>query len=150
MPSSAGEAFLLVLSGILGIYCEFIWPGRLLPFFGGCALAALGVAGLARMPLSGLGLCGIASALSLFLIEAFSRFNLLPGLGAIISLSIGSSLLVQAPARIPIVLAVLVSIVFGCLTLFLLYAAKQARRSKWSDLNSQRNIRELLASRGVE
>ncbi len=140
------EAFLLVLSGTLGIYCEFIRPGRVFPGLAGSVSVAAGIRAIARMQLSHTGMVLIGLAIALFLLELFWlkalwRVNLLAGLAGIVSLTIGFCLLVRGPGGIPPALAISAGISFGCLTLFLCYQAKRARRNKWSDVALEQLVR---------
>jgi len=141
------EAFLLVLSGTLGVYCEFIRPGRVFPGLAGSVLAAAGIRGFACMQLTRAGMVLIGLAIALFLLEvfwleAFWRANLLAGLAGIVSLTIGFCLLVRGPGGIPPALAIFAGISFGCLTLFLCCGAKRARRNKWSDVAPEQLVQQ--------
>jgi membrane-bound serine protease (ClpP class) len=58
-------AFLMTVTGMLSIYCEFIWPGRVVPGVFGAVLLIFGAHSLWNFAptASGLILIGIAAAL---------------------------------------------------------------------------------------
>ncbi len=127
-------AFLITLVGLLGVYCEFVRPGRVFPGLAGSVLAIGGIYDLTRHPLSRGGLILVGLALALFGLEAFWRVDFVGGLLATASLSAGSSLLLSGPERLRPALAISASILFGGITVLLCYGAKRARRNKWSDI----------------
>ncbi len=131
----SGYAFLLVLLGLLAIYSEFLWPGRILPGVAGCALTVVGCYFLWQNSPTVIGLGLIGMAVVSFIAEAFWRVDLVAGLLGIVALCCGSCLLIDGSRRIPPAFALPSSVVFGGITMFLLNAAKRARRSKWSDNN---------------
>jgi membrane-bound ClpP family serine protease len=131
---SPGEAFLSVISGVLGIYCEFIWPGRVFAGIAGAAFTCAGIFALARRPLTPAGVMLLTLAAGLFLIEAFWRVDMIAGLAGTVCLTAGAILLVRAPAAIPPAFALPTCIIFGGVTILLSRGAKRARRNKWSDL----------------
>ncbi len=128
-------AFLLVLTGLLGAYSEFVWPGRVLPGLAGCVLTIVGAYFLWQNSLTAVGLTLVGAAILFFVAEAFWRVNLIAGLFGITALSCGFWLLIDGPRRIPPALAVPSSVAFGGITVFLLHAAKRARSNKWSDIH---------------
>lgn len=130
MLLTSSEAFLSVLSGLSFVYCEFVWPGRFFPFVIGSLAACFGLSAFGRMPLDSVGLGFIALASVLFLLEAVWPVDFLAGFAATICLVIGFSTLTPKSERIPMMLSVPVCLLFGGLTVFLLYAAKRARRNK--------------------
>ena len=123
------HGFLLLLSGILGIYCEFLWPGRMLPGVLGCALAATAAYFLWQNSPTRVALALLGVAVLLFLIEIFWTVDFLAGITATLLLACGFSLLFPAPRAIPLVLVVPVSLAFGSTTLLLAHTAKIGRAS---------------------
>jgi membrane-bound ClpP family serine protease len=151
---TAGAAFILILLGMVCMYGEFIWPGRVFPCLAGSLLMIAGVEGLARMHLSSWGMTLIALGFALFLVEAFWGINLVAGIIGTALLSVGASLLVRAPAHLSPELTVPACTLFGGLTVFLCWKAKRARRNKWSDLAELRagwiTTRELSGPEAVD
>lgn len=131
----SGYAFLLVLVGLLAIYSELVWPGRVLPGVVGCVSTIAGGYFLWQNSPTAVGVALIAAAIIFFLAEAFWKVDLIAGILGIVALSSGSCLLINGSRRIPPALALPGSIIFGGITAFLLSAAKRARRNKWSDMN---------------
>ncbi len=132
---AAGDAFILVLLGAVGVYVEFIRPGRVVAGLTGSLLAIAGLHGLAGAQLNGTGIALTAMAAALLLIEAFWRIDFVAGLAGTAALTVGGCLLVQQPARVSPGLTIPACIVFGSATMFLCWQAKRARRNKWQDLN---------------
>jgi membrane-bound ClpP family serine protease len=134
MPVGPNTAFVLLIFGVLGIYCELIWPRRVAPGVMGAAAAVTGSYFLFRWPLEIAGLV-LLSAGALFLIaEACWGGNLLLGALGAIALTAGFCLLLPTPRRIVPELAIPLSAMFGLLSALLASRAKRARRNKWADL----------------
>jgi membrane-bound serine protease (ClpP class) len=132
---AAGDAFILVLLGAVGLYVEFIRPGRVVPGLTGSLLAVAGMHGLAGAQLNRTGIAVTVIAAALFLIEAFWRIDFLAGLGGTAALTVGCCILVQQPARLSPALTIPACIVCGSATTFLCWQGKRARRNKWQDLS---------------
>lgn len=124
------HAFVLLILGVLAIYCEFIRPGRIFPILAGSALAVIGSYFLWRNSPTRIGLVLAGVALALFAAEALSAIDLVFGILGVISLTAASRLLFDNPHRIPAALGVPVSLLFGAITVFLSRVAKRARRNK--------------------
>ena len=120
--------------GILGIYSEFIWPGRVLPGLLGAAALVCGCYFLSRHSPSGAGLVLIGIATLLFVAESLYRTYFFTGAVATACLAVGACKLFNRAPGIEAGLAIPVSIVFGGVTVFLGSAAKRARRNKCSDI----------------
>lgn len=125
---------MLPLLGILGMYCEFIWPGRIVPGLSGAAAVVCGCYFLSQYTLSGLGLALICIAAAFFIAEAVYRTYFLAGTMAMVCLAIGGCKLIYSGPGIRAGVAIPVSIVFGGVTIFLGSAAKRATRNKRSDI----------------
>lgn len=130
-----GEAFILVLTGAVCVYGEFLRPGRVVPGLAGSLMAIAGVHGLSRIQLSRTGMLLVGTAAALFLLEAFCRLDFVAGVAATVLLAVGSSLLVRDPSHLSPALTIPACIVFGGVTIFLCWQAKRARRNKWQDLS---------------
>lgn len=127
---------MLLIFGLLGIYSEFIWPGRIVPGTLGAGAAVAGSYFLFRPPLDPLGLVLLGlGALSLTAEACFGPYLVFGALGAM-ALTPGFALLLPAPHRLAPALVIPVSVVFALLSALLACAAKRARRNKWSDLQS--------------
>lgn len=127
-------ALLLSLIGILGIYSEFIWPGRFLPALLGAAALVCGCYFLWRESPSRVGLVFIAAAMALFILESLYRTHFLAGAFASACLAVGACKLFREAPGIDAAVAIPASAAFGGLTTFLGSAAKRARLNKRSDL----------------
>lgn len=130
-PSSS---FVLALLGILGIYNEFIWPGRILPGLLGAAALVCGSCFLWRHSPSRVGLLFIGLALVLFILESVYRTYFVAGASASACLAVGACILFREGPGIEAGIAIPVSAVFGGITTFLGSVAKRARLNKRVDL----------------
>ena len=128
------NAFLLLVCGILCIYSESVWPGRVIPGLVGGVLAISGTYFLWRNSPTAIGLLLIGGAVIFFVAEAFWRVDLVSGVAGLVALTCGFCLLFPAPQGIAVRLAIPVCVIFGAITIFLMYQAKRARRNKRSDL----------------
>lgn len=129
-----GDALILLLLGVLGLYCEFLRPGRFLPALAGLSFATVGVYAFAQMEIEWKGLWLIALALALFGAEAWRQAHFVAAVAGTALLSVGCCLLVRSPAPVSPALAIPVCGIFGLVTTVLLRQANRARRNKWSDL----------------
>jgi membrane-bound ClpP family serine protease len=127
-------AFVLVLSGLLLLYCEAIWVGRIYFGLAGAVLFLSGVAGLWNLPHTLPGMTLIAAAILAFVIEAFFRTCFVAGILGTILLASGFWKLCPPPIAIAPGLILPLTALFGVLTLKLFAIAKQARRNKRDDL----------------
>jgi len=142
-------AFILLISGLLGVYAELARPGLVAPGLAGCVLSLSGAYFLSRDAPSGLGLALLSVAVLLFVAEAFWRVNFVAGVFAIMALTCGFCVLLRETPRISLALAIPVSVVFGSITLVLVYGAKRARQNKWADLDEGASA-ELSERKHVE
>ncbi|MBV8549717.1 MAG: hypothetical protein JOY54_00330 [Acidobacteriaceae bacterium] len=127
-------AFVLAIFGVLGIYCEFIWPGRVFQgLLGAAALVTGGYVLYRQSPSTGsLGL--IAASALLFLAETIWSTRFIAGVLATAALAAGACTMFSEPPRIGPGLAIPLSCVFGAITTALASIARRARRNKWSDI----------------
>lgn len=129
-------AFVVLIFGLLGVYAELVWPGRLVPGITGVAGALTGAYFLFRTPPTAAGLALLVLATALLIAEALrGPYFLFGSLGAI-ALAAGFYFLFAPPRRILPVLCIPVSLLFGGLTALLAVGTKRARRNKWSDVTS--------------
>jgi membrane-bound ClpP family serine protease len=126
----SNTAFCLVIFGVLAIYCEFIWPGRVLPSVCGSAAAVTGGYFLWRASPSALGIELLALATALFVIDAVANTRFLAGTAATATLTLGFLRLLSNPHNIRPVLAMPWCIVFGAITMALNWAARRGRHNK--------------------
>ena len=140
---SDNTALILVLSGSLSLFGEFLRPGRILPGLAGSALVIAGLRSLEHAPpnRSAMALLGIAAVL--FLVEAFWQVSIAAGLAGTAALTTGAVWLLphQTPA-----FTVPACLLFGCISTFLGWEAKRARRSKWSDLKDGEPARYIAGT----
>jgi membrane-bound serine protease (ClpP class) len=129
------SAFLLLIVGVLGIYWELIWPGRVLPGVLGAAAALAGAYFLAHEFLQTAGLLLLGMAVFLLMGEAFTGRYFVFGFLGTVALTAGFALLLPDWRRIAPELAIPVSVAFGTITTVLASLAKRARRNKWSGTN---------------
>ncbi len=128
-------AFVLAILGVLAIYCEFVWPGKVYPAVLGSIILIIGAYFLWLNSPTGIGLLLVGLATLLFLVETFWNSRFLAGVAATILLSFGFCRLFTGANRIRASLAIPVCIVFGAISVFLAYGARRARQNKWSDIS---------------
>ncbi len=137
-PDTVREAFrdpniawLAILAGILGIYCEFIRPGMVAPGVAGGMLTLLGIASLSSLPLNPAGLALLTLSASLFLWTVM-RTNLswLGTITAGVALIAGTGLLIDQENKINWLTAVASGLPFTALTGMLSAIAIRARGNK--------------------
>jgi membrane-bound serine protease (ClpP class) len=131
-----GAAFVLLIAGLLAVYSEFVWPGRVWPGLSGCALTVAGAYFLWRNAPTAIGLVLIGIAGALFVAEVFLSVDLICGIAGTAALAAGFYVLFPPSRRISPVLSIPVSLAFGGITAFLALAAKRARRNKRSDIEA--------------
>jgi membrane-bound ClpP family serine protease len=135
MPAGPNTAFLLLVSGLLAIECECIWPGRVFPGVAGAAAAIAGAWLLFRPPLEITGVSLLAASVVLLTAEALLGPYLLFGVIGALALIAGFSLLLPPSRAIAPAVAVPCSALLGFSTALLASLAKRARRNKWSDIS---------------
>ena len=104
-------AYLLLMVGIWGLILEFSHPGSLLPGTVGSICLILGLYALHTLPLNYAGLGLIILGIILFVLETQTPTNGILTIGGVISLGIGSFMLIGGEARyislsIPLILTV--------------------------------------------
>ena len=127
-------AFCLVIFGVLGIYCEFIWPGRVWQGVLGGAAAATGGYFLWAASPSHSGLALLAVAAGLFLLGALVETFCVAGAAATVVMALGVIRLIAGARGIRPILAIPWCVAFGVITVGLNWAGRRARRNKRADL----------------
>lgn len=122
-------AFLLVLTGLLLLYCEAIWIGRIVFGVAGSVLILAGFSFRWPLPVNPMGLWLVAGSLVGFALEARFRTKFIAGIAGSVLLSSGAWTLGVSP-----VVAFASSALFGAITVALAWIARKARENKRSDL----------------
>ena len=133
---SPNLGFTLAMAGVLGIYCEFVWPGKVWPGSAGALVLIFAAYALSRHSLSAQGLMLLGLAGLLFSIESVRETRLIAGTAGTAALAAGACTLLSGTARIAPALGVPESLLFGAATIWLVNGAKRARRNKRADLNA--------------
>lgn len=128
-------AYLLLAFGLIGIYCEFLRPGSVLPSVTGLVLFAFGARLLwteCRLPISSLLL--LSAAVLLWLLDCWRDTRFVASIVASGALLCAVDLhaeqcQLQSPA-----LLLLIGVTISIMTTILIYLGRKARRNKWSDL----------------
>lgn len=131
---SPAMTFIFLLVGIFGIYCEFVWPGRIFPAIFGVLSAGTGAVGFLRMRLDGLGVAMLTVAVGLLLLDAYWQFRFWAGAAGTLALTAGFAKLLGGRDRLSLALVLPACLVFGVSTLLLADVTKRARLAKWRDL----------------
>lgn len=124
--------FILLVLGALGIYVEFTSPGLIFAGVLGGILFLLGLSSLSILPINWVGVALLLLAATLFVLEAKFTSHGVLGIGGTISMILGALLLVKGPpeVRIHLSTAILVSVPFALITMFLVAIVIRARRNK--------------------
>jgi membrane-bound serine protease (ClpP class) len=129
-------AFCLVIFGLLAIYCEFIWPGRVMPGVSGVAGVLVGGYFLWQAAPTMFGLEMLSLAAALFALDAFVGSFGFAGAAGTTATTVGFLGLFEGPHEIKAALAIPWCVFFGAVTTALNWTARRARRNKWLDLVS--------------
>lgn len=122
-------AFLLILSGVALIYCEFVLPGRIVFGAAGALSALCGLALLLRVPHPSAPIILLLIAACCFAMDAFIQTWFLACIAGTLLLAYAFSHLGVTP-----LLAYTATPLFGLGTAALNSVARRARRNKQSDL----------------
>ncbi len=125
-------AFVLILSGILLVYVEFVWVGKLVFGVTGAIAALSGATILASLPHTRLGMMLIAGAVLCFAMEAAVETKGIGGIAGSFLCGWGFWKFCAGEPSISPAVAFPLSAVFGIVTTGLLAIAKRARRNKIS------------------
>lgn len=126
-------AYFLLIFGLLGLYLEFTHPGTIIPgVLGGISLL-LAFLAFQILPINYVGLLLILLSLGFFIAEIkVQGFGML-GIGGIISFTLGSIILINAPIpemRPTMSIIITFSVCFGLIILFLTFKVFKAMRRR--------------------
>jgi membrane-bound serine protease (ClpP class) len=130
---SPNIAFCLLICGILGVYSELIWPGRVWPGLAGFGSLLTGGYFLGRASPGPFGLGMLALAAVMLALDACVDTSYVAGTAATAALVLGFSRLIAGPNRIQPIWAVPLCIALGAVTMALNAAGRRARQNKRVD-----------------
>lgn len=133
--SDPNIGYILMMLGVWGIILEFYHPGGILPGIVGVICLVLGLYGLHALPINYAGLALILLAIILFIAEIKIASHGLLTVGAVISLLLGSFMLIDISSPIEgakLSTSVIVStvVIISGLFIFLIYLVVKARKRK--------------------
>ncbi len=126
-------AYLLLMLGLLGLYVEFTHPGVVFPGVAGALCLLLFAIASQALPVSAIGVLLILLAIVMFLLEIKVVSYGMLTLGGIVSLVVGSVMLIDAPIpemRVPLYLVLPVSVVIAGLISLVVWLAARAHRAR--------------------
>jgi membrane-bound serine protease (ClpP class) len=126
-------ALILGLIGVLGLYFEMTHPGMILPGVAGAICLILSLFAFNLLPVNWAGAALIFLAIVLFVLEATITSHGILGLGGIVSMIAGASMLVEGPIpelRIHTATTIAVTLPLAAIMIFLLRLAVASRRMK--------------------
>jgi membrane-bound serine protease (ClpP class) len=118
-------AFVLLVFGVLCLFVEFSAPGIVIPGVTGGILLLLGVSALSAQPVDWTGPALLGLAVACFLFELKFTTHGALGIVGMAAMIFGALIL-----RVSLSTALLVSVPFGLITIFLASLAIRARRNK--------------------
>jgi len=126
-------ALILGLIGVLGLYFEVTHPGMILPGVAGAICLILSLFAFNLLPVNWAGAALIVLAIVLFALEATITSHGILGLGGIVSMIAGASMLVEGPIpelRIHTATTIAVTLPLAAIMIFLLRLAIASRKMK--------------------
>ncbi len=126
-------ALILMAVGALGLFVEFNHPGLIFPGVAGAIALLLGLFAITLLPVTLTGALLIVLAFTLFVLEAKVMSHGILAVGGIISLVLGSLILIDSPIpelRVRLTTAVAIALPMALITVFLLRLAIKARSAK--------------------
>ena len=127
---SSNSAFFLVILGLLSVYCEFIWPGRVWQAVLGLAALIMGAHSLLQLGPTVVGLAMLGSAAVFFLVDAYVDTNFVLGIAGTIGMTLGFLQLIPGERKISAWVAAPLCVLLGAITMALNWAARRARNNK--------------------
>jgi membrane-bound serine protease (ClpP class) len=124
-------AYFLLMFGLLGLLVEVMSPGTVVPGVAGGVSLVVALYAFSVLPVSWTGGLLIAIAIGLFIAEAFAQSYGLLTIGGVVTLILGSSMLIDAPVpelRIGLELVVPTAILLAAVSLLLATRAYRLRR----------------------
>ncbi len=91
-------AYILMILGFYGLYFELANPGAVLPGVAGAICLVLAFYALHTLPINYAGLLLIIIGIGLFIAEAFITSHGILGIGGVVSMLLGSVMLIDSPA----------------------------------------------------
>lgn len=126
-------AYVLLMLALLGIYVEFTHPGAILPGVVGALCALLFALASTSLPVSAIGILLILLAVVMFILEIKVVSYGMLTVGGIVSLLIGSVMLIDGPIpelRVPLSLVLPVSIAIAGVCVLVVWLAVRAHRER--------------------
>jgi membrane-bound serine protease (ClpP class) len=126
-------ALILGLIGLLGLYFELTHPGMIVPGIAGAICLILSLFAFNLLPVNTAGALLILLAIVLFVLEAFITSHGILGLGGIIAMIAGATMLVEGPIpelRIHLATTIAVTLPLAAIMIFLARLAIASRRLK--------------------
>jgi membrane-bound serine protease (ClpP class) len=117
--SNPNIAYILLILGFYGLYFELANPGAIFPGVAGAICLILAFYALQTLPINYAGLLLILLAIGLFIAEAFVTSHGVLGVGGVISMILGSIMLIDVPA-LRISWAVIIPVVAFSALLFII------------------------------
>jgi membrane-bound serine protease (ClpP class) len=141
--SDPNIAYILMMIGIWGIILEFYHPGGILPGVVGVICIVLGLYGLHTLPINYAGLALILLAIVLFILEIkITSYGMLT-VGAVISLFLGSFMLIEVESPLEIVqlsMGVIITTVVIVSALFILLIVLVVKAHKRKVVTGQQGL----------
>jgi len=141
--SDPNIAYILMMIGIWGIILEFYHPGGILPGVVGVICIVLGLYGLHTLPINYAGLALILLAIVLFILEIkITSYGMLT-VGAVISLFLGSFMLIEVESPLEIVqlsMGVIITTVVIVSALFILLIVLVVKAHKRKVVTGQQGM----------
>jgi membrane-bound ClpP family serine protease len=128
-------ALALSFSGVLGIYLELLWPGRVVAGCVGLALFLWGCYQLWLYRPTAEGCLLLVLAAALFGTELLVNSRYLAGVAGTLALFYGLDRLLPAPHALNVPFIASVCAVLGLITTLACISAREARRTKRADLS---------------
>ncbi len=131
--SNPNIAYILMILGFYGLYFELANPGAIFPGVAGAICLILSFYALQTLPINYAGLLLIVLALILFVLEAFITSHGVLGVGGVVSMLLGSMMLIDTPVpALRISWIVIIPVVAASALLFIvtLTVAIRAQRSR--------------------
>jgi membrane-bound serine protease (ClpP class) len=126
-------ALILGVIGLLGLYFEMTHPGMILPGVAGAICLILSLFAFNLLPVNWAGAALVLLAIVLFVLEATITSHGILGLGGIVSMIAGASMLVEGPIpelRIHTATTIAVTLPLAAIMIFLLRLAIASRKMK--------------------
>ena len=150
--------FILLISGVLGLYVEFTHPGMVAPGVIGAIALVLALFAMHILPVNFAGLLLIIVALGLFILEAKYTSHGVLAAGGIIAMLLGAFMLIRSPltgAGVSFGVALGVTAPCAAVTILLMRLVLRSRSWKQSSgkeqlLGEQAEVTEAFAPVGAE